>query len=236
MHSLPFRQKFRRLTVMAAPAANEAQPQGPQVPRVRQANVVHHILAERPPQKPILDTNGLEVMCLPFFHTSLALLPLFMSTCRHVLICPFPAFTCVVFVLHSIQLAFFLWPLFVCFLVAFSKFYPIANAFVISNVSFQFFAFRPCIVLFSSISSFPTFFCRLSFYFVVSSLFILSFLSLLRFAKYFVLALPHLHLLICFSPPGLSYSLPCYELFVPYAFHFSFSGTRSSFVCLFVSS
>ena len=50
---------------MAAPAANEAQPQGPQVPRVPQANVVQHILAERPPQKLILDTNGLEVMCLP---------------------------------------------------------------------------------------------------------------------------------------------------------------------------
>ena len=47
---------------MAAPAANEAQPQGPQVPRVPQANVVQHILAERPPQKPILDTNGLEVI------------------------------------------------------------------------------------------------------------------------------------------------------------------------------
>ena len=73
---------------MAAPAANEAQPQGPQVPRVPQANVVQHILAERPPQKPILDSNGLEVMCLPFFHTSLALLPFFMCTCRHVLICP----------------------------------------------------------------------------------------------------------------------------------------------------
>ena len=87
---------------MAAPAANEAQPQGPQVPRVPQANVVQHILAERPPQKPILDTKALEEMCLSFFHTSLALLPLFMCTCRHVLICPFPAFTCVVFVLHSI--------------------------------------------------------------------------------------------------------------------------------------
>ena len=36
MHSLPFREKFRQLTVMAAPAANEAQPQGPQVPRVPQ--------------------------------------------------------------------------------------------------------------------------------------------------------------------------------------------------------
>ena len=62
MHSLPFRQKFRQLTVMAAPAANEAQRQGPPVPRVPRANVVQHILAERPPQKPILDSNGLEVM------------------------------------------------------------------------------------------------------------------------------------------------------------------------------
>ena len=52
---------------MAAPAANEAQPQGPQVPRAPQANVVQHILAEQPPQKPILDANGLEVICLPFF-------------------------------------------------------------------------------------------------------------------------------------------------------------------------
>ena len=92
----------RWVPLMAAPAANEVQPQGPQVPRVPQANVVQPFLAERPPQKPILDTNGLEVMCLSFFHTSLALLPLFMCTCRQVLICPFPAFTCVVFVLHSI--------------------------------------------------------------------------------------------------------------------------------------
>ena len=30
---------------MAAPAANEAQPQGPQVPRAPQANVVQHIIA-----------------------------------------------------------------------------------------------------------------------------------------------------------------------------------------------
>ena len=127
MHSLPFRQKFRQLTVMAAPAANEAQPQGPQVPRVPQANVVQHILAERPPQKPILDSNGLEVMCLPFFHTSLALLPLFMCTCRHVLICPFPAFSCVVFVLHSIQP-----PGLRCSLPCYQLFVPIC-------ISFQFF-------------------------------------------------------------------------------------------------
>ena len=84
---------------MAPPATNEAQLQGPQVPRAPQANVVQDILAEQPPAQPILDANGLEVM---FLHTSLALLPLFMCTCRHVLICPFPAFTCVVFVLHSI--------------------------------------------------------------------------------------------------------------------------------------
>ena len=70
---------------MAAPAANEAQPQGPQAPRTPQANVVQHILAEQPPQKPILDANGLELMCLPFLYTSLALLPLFMCSCRHVL-------------------------------------------------------------------------------------------------------------------------------------------------------
>ena len=127
MHSLPFREKFRQLTVMAAPAANEAQPQGPQVPRVPQANVVQHILAERPPQKPIPDTNGLEVMCLPFFHTSLALLPLFMCTCRHVLICPFPAFTCVLFVLHSIQP-----PGLRCSLPCYQLFVPIC-------ISFQFF-------------------------------------------------------------------------------------------------
>ena len=127
MHSLPFRQKFRQLTVMAAPAANEAQLQGPQVPRVSQANVVQLILAERPPQKPIFDTNALEVMCLSFFHTSLALLPLFMWTCRHVLISPFPAFTCVVFVLHSIQP-----PGLRCSLPCYQLFVPIC-------ISFQFF-------------------------------------------------------------------------------------------------
>ena len=60
---------------MAAPANNEAQPQGPQVPRVPQANVVQHILAERPPQKPILDTNGLEVMCLSSLVPRRSLLP-----------------------------------------------------------------------------------------------------------------------------------------------------------------
>ena len=59
---------------MAAPAANEAQPQGPQVPRAPQANVVQEIVAEQPPAQPILDAKGLEVMCLPFFHTSLALI------------------------------------------------------------------------------------------------------------------------------------------------------------------
>ena len=226
MHSFPFRQKFRLLTVMAASAANEAQSQGPQVSRAPQANVVQDILAEQPPAQPILDADGLEVICLPFFHTSLALLSLFMSTRRHVLICPFPAFTFVVFVLHSIQLAFFLWPLFLCFLVAFSKFYLIANAF----------ASRPYITRVSSISSFPTFFCRLGFCFVVSSLFILSFLSLLYFAVYFVLALPSFTFINLFSPPGLRYSLPRYQLFVTYAFHFSFSGMRSSLVCSFVSS
>ena len=84
---------------MAALAAKEAQLQGRQVPRAPRANVVQDILAEKPPAQTILDENGLEIM---FFHTSLALLPLFMCTCRHDLICPFPAFTCVVFVLHSI--------------------------------------------------------------------------------------------------------------------------------------
>ena len=59
--------------------------------------MVQDILAEQPPAQPNLDANGLEVMCLPFFHTSLALLPLFMCSCRCVLTCPFPAFPCVVF-------------------------------------------------------------------------------------------------------------------------------------------
>lgn len=85
---------------MAAPVANEAQ--GPQVPRPPQADVVQGIVADQPPSQPIRDANGLEVMCLPFFHTSLALLPLFICTRRRILICPFPAFPCVVFVLHSI--------------------------------------------------------------------------------------------------------------------------------------
>ena len=63
MHSLPFRQTFRLLTVMAASAANEARSQGPQVPRAPQANVVQNIPAEQPPAQPILNANGLEVMC-----------------------------------------------------------------------------------------------------------------------------------------------------------------------------
>ena len=84
---------------MAAPVANEAQ--GPQVPRPPQADVVQGIVADQPPAQPIPDANGLEVMYLPLIHTSLALLPLFMCTRRRILICPFPAFPCVVFVLHS---------------------------------------------------------------------------------------------------------------------------------------
>ena len=70
---------------MAPPATNEAQLQGPQVPRAPQANVVQDILAEQPPAQPILDGNGLEVM---FFHTSLALLPLFMCTAGMFLFVP----------------------------------------------------------------------------------------------------------------------------------------------------
>ena len=85
---------------MAAPVANEAQ--GPQVPRPPQADVVQGIVADQPPAQPIPVGNGLEVMFLPFFHTSLALLPLFMCTRRRILICPFLAFPGVVFVLHSI--------------------------------------------------------------------------------------------------------------------------------------
>ena len=112
--------------------------------------MVQHILAERPPRNPILDSNGLEVMCLPFFHTSLALLPLFMCTCRHVLICPF----------------------------------------------------------------------------------------LLHFAKYFVLALPPFTFVYCFSPPGLRYSLPCYQLFVPICISFQFFRHEKFFglfVCFLVT-
>ena len=187
MHSLPFRQKFRQLTVMAAPAANEAQPQGPQVPRVPQANVVQHILAERPPQKPILDSNGLEVMCLPFFHTSLALLPLFMCTCRHVLICPFPAFTCVVFVFHSIQP-----PGLRCSL-------PCYQFFVSICISFQFFRHEKFFGLF--VCLFPHDRCYLFQFF--------------RHKKFFVF-------FVCFLMTDVIY--------------FSFSGMRSSLVCLFVSS
>ena len=127
MHSLPFRQKFRLLTVMAAPAV-KAQPQGPQVPR-----------AQRPMGSSILQPNDLRKnqfknqLCVPFFHTSLSLLTLFMCMCRHFLICPL----------------------------------------------------------------------------------------LLHFAKYFVLALPPFTF-ICFSPPGLRYSLPCYQLFVPISISFQF--------------
>ena len=44
---------------MAAPAANEAQPQGPQVPRAPQANVVQDIVAEQPPANQFSTPTGL---------------------------------------------------------------------------------------------------------------------------------------------------------------------------------
>ena len=93
------------------------------------------------------------------------------------------------------------------------------------------------------VSSLPALYCSFQFNFLISYFFLsfrllfcfprysyYPFLSLLHFAVYFVLPYRHLHLFICFSPPGLRYSLPCYQLFVPYAFHSSFSGMRSSFV------
>ena len=48
-------------------AANEAQPQGNQVPGAPQTNEVQDIPGEQPPAQPVLDANGLEVICLPFF-------------------------------------------------------------------------------------------------------------------------------------------------------------------------
>ena len=47
-------------------AANEAQPQGNQVPGAPQTNEVQDIPGEQPPAQPVLDANGLEVICLPF--------------------------------------------------------------------------------------------------------------------------------------------------------------------------
>ena len=140
-----------------------------------------------------------------------------MEVCQH--FCP------------SLQLAFFLWHFFLCFLFAFSKFYPIANALVISSILFQFLASRPYIALFSSISLFPTFFCRLGFYFVFLVIHIIVFIA----TAFCILPYRHLHLFICFFPPGLRYSLPCYQLFVTYAFHFSFYGMRSSLVCFLMT-
>ena len=48
-------------------AANEAQPQGNQLPGAPQTNEVQDIPGEQPPAQPVLDANGLEVICLPFF-------------------------------------------------------------------------------------------------------------------------------------------------------------------------
>ena len=153
-----------------------------------------------------------------------------------VMICPFSAFTCIVLVLHSIQLAFFVWPFFLCCLFASSQSYSTASTFVISSILFQFLASQSYIARFSSISSFSTFSL------VQASILQFPHYPYYRFYPFcslqYILFYPncHLHLLICFSTPGLRYSLPCYQLFVPYAFHFSFSGMRSSFVCLLVSS
>ena len=43
-------------------AANEAQPQGNQVPGAPQTNEVQDIPGEQPPAQPVLDANGLEVI------------------------------------------------------------------------------------------------------------------------------------------------------------------------------
>ena len=140
--------------VMAAPAANKAQPQGPQVPCAPQANVVQDILAKQPPAKPILDAS--------------VVLPIFKCMCQHILICPFSVFTCVLLVLYSIQLAFFLQPFFLCCLFASSQSYPIESAFVISSILFQFLASQSYTALFSFQFNFliSYLFCRSGFYFV----------------------------------------------------------------------
>ena len=211
MHSLPFRQKFRLLTVMAAPAANEAQPQGPQVPRVPQANVVQHILAERPPQKPIFDTNALEVMCLSFFHTSLALLPLFMCTCRHVLICPFPPssllssfspFFCVVY-LHSSSFTLLL-PL-LSFQAFCSSFQP-PSLILLSSVQF------PHLLLFSVVQASILF----------SSLFILSFFIAAAFCSIFCFALPPFTFIYLFLSSWLTLFIALLSAFCAICFSFQF--------------
>ena len=111
----------------------------------------------------------------------------------HVSACSYLSLPCVYLrsVLSPLHLACFLRlapfsVLFICI--------PLSFTLLVTLLSFQafcssFLASRP-IVRVSLISSSPTFFCRFGFYFVVSSLFISSFLSLLHFAIYFVLALP----------------------------------------------
>ena len=71
---------------MAAAAANKAQPQGPQVPRVPQANVVQHILAERPPQKTnsrLKRALGNVSTVFPHFASAAVAFHVHVSACSH---------------------------------------------------------------------------------------------------------------------------------------------------------
>ena len=208
MQSLPFRQKFRLLTVIAAPAANEAQLQGRQVPRAPQANVVQDILVEQPPAQPIVDENGLEVM---FFHTSLALLPLFMCTCRHVLICPFPPssllssfspFFCVVY-LHSSSFTLLL-PL-LSFQAFCSSFQP-PSLILLSSVQF------PHLLLFSVVQASILF----------SSLFILSFFIAAAFCSIFCFALAPFTFIYLFLSSWLTLFIALLSAFCAICFSFQF--------------
>ena len=88
-------------------AANEAQPQGPQVPGAPQTNVVQDILGEQPPAQPVLDANGLEVMCLPCFSYFASVAAAFHV---HVSACSYLSLPCIYLrsVRSSLHLAFFL--------------------------------------------------------------------------------------------------------------------------------
>ena len=88
-------------------AANEAQPQGPQVPGAPQTNVVQDILGEQPAAQPVLDANGLEVMCLPCFSYFASVAAAFHV---HVSACSYLSLPCVYLrsVRSSLHLACFL--------------------------------------------------------------------------------------------------------------------------------
>ena len=157
-----------------------------------------------------------------FFHTSLALLPLFMCTCRHVLICPFPPssllssfspFFCVVY-LHSLRFTLLL-PL-LSFQAFCSSFQP-PSLILLFSVQF------PHFLLFSVVQTSILF----------SSLFILSFFIATAFCNIFCFALPPFTFIYLFLSSWLTLFIALLSAFCAICFSLQFFR-HEKFFALFV--